>query len=452
MVCDTMSDPRPVMLRGGWVISLDPKIDDIARADILIVAGRISSIAPAIDTPDAEVIDADGMIVILGLVDTHRHAWQSCVRHRYADMEAGRYFAEMLGARGAAYRSEDARIGNLLGAVSALEAGTTTMLDWSHVQNSPVRTGAAVSGLKDAGIRGVVGYGWPLIDGQSWIAESQRVHPADIGRVRARYFASDDQLLTLAMAGRGPEMTVREVWQKDLQIARDLGIRSIIHVGAYPHNARHNAVTQMYKADALGDDITFVHCCCCDDDEIAMIADSGAMVSLGVHTEMVSQRIGDIPLDRLLAADVRPSLNGDTETKCCGDTFTQMRHLLAYYGSWIGSGHSRAKDAPAFLLTRDVLEFATIRGATALGLGHKIGTLSPGKQADIIMIRATDLNIMPVSDPVGAVVLGAHPGNVDSVFVAGGPVKRGGKMIRNDLDRIRADAVASQDYVLEAHV
>lgn len=443
--------PRRTLIQGGWVVSLDPAIGQIPGGDVLIDDGRIAAVGHSLDAADAERIDASGMIVLPGLIDTHRHTWQSCVRHRYADIEARQYFVEMLGARGAAYRPEDVRIGTLLGAVAALEAGTTTLLDWSHVQNSPDHADAAIAGLADAGIRGVFGHGWPLIDSESWINHSERRHPDDIRRLRSEYFASDDQLLTLAMAGRGPEMTTRETWIGDLRLARELGIRSTIHVGAYAHNARHRAVAQMHEAGLLDTDITFVHCCRCGDDEIAMMADAGVTVSLGVQTELNAQGIGDIPLDRLLAQGIRPSLSGDTETKCSGDMFTQMRQLLGYYRSWMGGGHSRAGGAPTTLTTRDVLEFATIRGAEAIGLGHKLGSLTPGKQADIILIRGDDLNLAPVSDPIGAVVLAAHPGNVDGVFVAGRPVKRGGAMLRNDIDRIRRDAVASQHYVLGDH-
>jgi cytosine/adenosine deaminase-related metal-dependent hydrolase len=179
-----------------------------------------------------------------------------------------------------------------------------------------------------------------------------------------------------------------------------------------------------------------------------MMADAGVSASLGVHCEMNAQGIGDIPFDRLLAVGIRPSLSGDTETKCSGDMFTQMRHAFAYYRSWMGGQHSRVPNAPATLTLRNVLEFATAAGARANGLDRKIGSLTPGKQADIVMIRGTDLNLTPVSDAVGAVVLAAHPGNVDSVFVAGRAVKRHGRMLGIDIDELRRRALASQQYIL----
>lgn len=440
--------PKRTLLQGGWIVTMDPAIGDIPQGDLLMEDARILAIAPHINTHDAEVIDARERIVLPGFVDTHRHTWQTCVRHRYADIDPQIYFAEMLGRKGAAYRPEDVYIGTLLGAVSALEGGITTMLDWSHVQNSPAHTEAAIQALRDAGIRGVFAHGWPLVDGNAWMFNSARGHPQDIRRLRREHFSGDDQLLTLAMAARGPEMAQREVWLGDLSLARELGIRSTIHMGAYARNAPVRAVAQMHDAGVLGNDLTFVHCCHCGDEEIAMMADAGVSASLGVHCEMNAQGIGDIPFDRLLAAGIRPSLSGDTETKCAGDMFTQMRHAFSYYRAWMGGNHSKVHHAPASISLRDVLEFGTMAGAHATGLSDKVGSLTPGKQADLMLIRTTDLNLTPVSDAVGAVVLAAHPGNVADVFVAGRAVKRNGQMVGIDLDHLRTRALASQQHVL----
>ncbi|CAB3806471.1 Atrazine chlorohydrolase [Paraburkholderia caffeinitolerans] len=439
---------RQTLLAGGWVLSMDPAIGDLRVGDVLMEDGRIVAVAPKLEAPHAERIDAGNMIVLPGFVDTHRHTWQSCMRHRYADIDPQIYFAEMLGPRGAGFRPEDVYAGTLLGAVSALDSGITTMLDWSHVQNSPDHADAAIAGLRDSGIRAVFAHGWPLIDGAAWMFDSARGHPEDIRRLKVEYFSSDDQLLTLAMAARGPEMAQRDVWLQDLRLARELSIRSTIHMGAYARNATVRGIAQMHDAGVLGEDLTFVHCCCSGVDEIAMMADAGVSASLGVHCELNAQGIGDLPLDRMLAVGIRPSLSGDTETKCCGDMFTQMRHAFAHYRSWMGGGHSRTTGAPETITLRDVLEFATVAGARATGLDRRIGSLTPGKQADVIMIRRDDLNLTPVSDAIGAVVLAAHAGNVDTVFVAGRPVKRQGRMTCIDVDALRRRAQASQDHVL----
>jgi len=441
--------PRRTLLRGATVVSVDPAIGNFDRADILISDDLIAEIDLRIDVgPDVEVVDVDGMIALPGFVDTHRHTWQSVMRHGYAELDPLRYFDEMLRGIGAAYEPEDVRVGNLLGAVSALSGGTTTLFDWSHIQNSAEHSDAAVTGLREAGIRAVFGHGWPLLDDGRWTENSTLTHPADIERLQKEHFSDPGGLVTLAMAARGPEMAAPGVWQADLALARDLGIRTSVHAGAYAHNEPVHAVAQYGEAGLLADDLTFVHCCRSSDAELEMIAETGATVSIGVHCELNSQGIGDIPLDRMLAAGVRPSLSGDTETKCSGDMFTQMRMLFGYHRSWMGGGHSSVAADQAQLLLHDVLAFATIEGARAIGQGDRIGSLTPGKQADIILVRATDLNVAPVLDPVASAVLAAHEGNVDSVLVGGRFVKRAGAMIGCDPSTLVNSASASQRRIL----
>ncbi|AII06161.1 amidohydrolase family protein [Rhodococcus opacus] len=441
--------PRRTLLRGATVVSVDPAIGNFDRADILISDDLIAEIDLRIDVgPDVEVVDVDGMIALPGFVDTHRHTWQSVMRHGYAELDPLRYFDDMLRGIGAAYEPEDVRVGNLLGAVSALSAGTTTLFDWSHIQNSAEHSDAAVTGLREAGIRAVFGHGWPLLDDGRWTENSTLPHPADIERLQKEHFSDPGGLVTLAMAARGPEMAAPGVWQADLALARDLGIRTSVHAGAYAHNEPVHAVAQYGEAGLLADDLTFVHCCRSSDAELEMIAETGATVSIGVHCELNSQGIGDIPLDRMLAAGVRPSLSGDTETKCSGDMFTQMRMLFGYHRSWMGGGHSSVAADQAQLLLHDVLAFATIEGAKAIGQGDRIGSLTPGKQADIILVRATDLNVAPVLDPVASAVLAAHEGNVDSVLVGGRFVKRAGAMLGCDPSTLVNSASASQRRIL----
>ena len=437
-----------LLLKDGHVVTMDRAIGDVRGGDVLIDRGKIVDVGRDIAVEDAQIVDASEMIVIPGLIDTHRHTWQTCVRHRYIDYTSDRYFGEMLFERGSRYRPEDVWIGTYLGALGAIDGGTTTLVDWSHVQNSPDHSDAAIAALRETGIRGVFGHGWPLVDPVAWMADSARPHPRDIERLRKQQLSSDDALITLVMAARGPEMANSPTWKADLELARSLGIRSSIHMGAFVFNRDKAAIAQMQQSNMLGDDLTFIHCNFCSDDEIRMIADHGVTVSLGVNVEMNLQGIGDIPLDRLLAAGVRPSLSGDTEACGCGDMFAQMRGMLGYYRSWMGGGHSRFADAPATITTRDVFEFATIEGARASGLSHKIGSLTPGKSADVVLIRSRDLNLAPVSDPVAAIVGGAHPGNVDTVIVEGSILKRAGRLLNVDLDEVHARATESQSYVL----
>ena len=379
---------------------MDPALGDFRRGDLLIEGNTIVDIAPSIAADDCEIIDAADMIVMPGFVDTHRHTWQSCIRHGCCDMaESAQYFRDILFGLGSRYRPEDVYIGNLLGAVSALEAGTTTMLDWSHIINTPQHADAAIEGLKDSGIRAVFGHGWPLTEPVSWMENSSRGHPEDIRRLRKQYFSSEDGLITLAMAARGPEMADDATWQADLRLARELGLRSTIHMGAAGRGPSTTLFEECTKRGALGPDLTFVHCNTSGDDEIEMMADAGVTVSLGIQVEQTTLSYGDVPVDRLLDAGIKPSLSSDTETKGAGDMFSQMRLLLTAYRAFVTNGHSKARNAPEMLTTRDVLACATIVGAQANGLEKRVGSLHPGKRADILFISATDLNLMPCMTP-----------------------------------------------------
>jgi cytosine/adenosine deaminase-related metal-dependent hydrolase len=244
------------------------------------------------------------------------------------------------------------------------------------------------------------------------------------------------------MAARGPEATEGEVWRRDLDLARELDLYSSIHVGIGDLGPLHRAVTRMQEAGELGDDLIFIHANSCSDEEIAFIADAGAGVSIGVQVEMTSQGSGPIPTDRFLAAGIWPSLSGDTETMGSGDMFTQMRMALAEYRLKVGTGHG-ASGAPSTLLTEDALRMATLVGAETLGLGAVTGSISPGKAADIVLLDTDSVNLSPVNDPVGATVLAAHPGNVDTVIVAGQVLKRGKQLVNVDLERILALAEES---------
>lgn len=446
------NDGDRIAIRAGWILSMDPEIGDIRNGSIVLDGDTIIAVTADALPPGVTVIDSPDMIVLPGFVDTHRHTWQSCIRHGCCDMaSSAQYFREILGGIGGRYRPEDVMVGTWLGAASALEAGTTTLMDWAHVMNTPEHADAAIDGLRASGIRAVFGHGWPLTEPVSWMDASTRPHPPDIARLRRDVLHGDDGLITLAMAARGPEMAADGVWQRDLHLARDLGLRSSIHMGAAGRGPRFAAIKQMQAAGELGPDLTFVHCNTSSDEELRMMADNGVSASLGVQVETVTLAYGDVPIDRLLEVGIRPSLSSDTETKGAGDMFTQMRLTLSLYRAQKTNGHSKTRSTPEMLTTREVLEMATQIGADANGLGDRVGSLTPGKKADLIMIRASDLNLMPVTDPVAAIVAAAHPGNVDSVMVNGRFVKRDGRMLDPAIARLRARAAESQAFLYGAH-
>jgi cytosine/adenosine deaminase-related metal-dependent hydrolase len=435
-----------MLIVGGTLLPLTDAGVRAANASIMIDEGKITDVGSGLDPAGAEILDASGCIVLPGLVDTHRHTWQSAVRHRLGDATFGEYGAQMLAQLAPAYTPEDIYIGTLLGALSALDSGITTMADWSHAMNSPEHADAAIAGLADAGIRAVFTHGYPRGDGRNWTRHSELPHPRDIVRIRDQVLTDNEGLVTLAMAARGPEMTTMETTRGDLALARELGVRVSLHVGAGQFGPEHRAVAGMHAAGLLASDLTFIHLSSSSDDEVAMIAGSGGSVSLAPLCEAMVPGLGMSSLSRLLAAGIMPSLSGDTETFGTGDLFTQMRILLACARTAAREAEPQGLPLPV----REVLRYATVAGAAATGLDSRIGSLSAGKDADLIMIRGTDVNLHPVTDPVGAVVLAAHPGNVDTVMVRGRVLKRAGRLTHAGLAGVIDRAARSRDRLLSS--
>ncbi|MFI0374452.1 amidohydrolase family protein [Actinomadura sp. 1N219] len=443
--------PRRILIDNGWVVTGDPALGTLTGCDVLIEDGRITAVGPGLPGDGAEVIDARDMIVLPGLVDAHKHTWQSAVRHRCTELDLRTYFGEMFGRLGPLYRPEDVYAGNLLGALSAIDAGTTTLMDWSHVQNSPEHSDQAIAALRDSGIRAIFGHGWPLVDLPAWIAGSDRPHTDDVRRIRRELLPDDDALVTLHLAGRGPELSTLEATRADLDMARDLGIRTSIHMGCGPEYGAMAAIAQLGRAGLLGPDLSFVHCSESADDEFAMIADHGSAVVLAPQHEQALPGIGHTPIDRVRAFGITAGLSTDTETAGAADLFTQMRAGLAAHRSQLAEGRTRfAAKLDAFSVA-EVFAMATQGGADTLGLGDRIGSLSPGKRADVVLVRATDPNLFPVTDPVAALVCSAHPGNVDTVLVDGVVRKRAGSLVgtgAGSIDRARELALASHRRLL----
>jgi 5-methylthioadenosine/S-adenosylhomocysteine deaminase len=410
-----------ILLKGGCVLSLDSQVGDFDTADVLIEGSRIAAVGPNLSAT-ATIIDASNTIVMPGFIDTHRHMWQGALRNILPNGLLSDYVRDILGVRGL-MRPEDVRIGDLVTALGAINAGVTTVLDWSHIGNSPEHTDAAIDGLRASGVRAVYGFG-----GGAPGAANQ--YPQDIRRLRTQHFASADQLLTLALAG-GMDA-------KEWTVARDVSAPISVHAGG--------SLAGLEKA--LGPDVTYIHCTTFTDAAWKLVADSGGHISIACPIEMEMGH-GVPPIQQSLDHGLRPSLSVDVETEMPGDFFTQMRSVFTLQRMLaLNQPRPPARPQPQLLTARDVVEFATVAGARANHLERKVGTLTPGKDADVIMLRTDTINVMPFNNAYGAVVLAMDTSNVDTVFIAGKAVKQGGRLLGVDLDRIRRDAEQSRDFIV----
>ncbi|MGW9209464.1 amidohydrolase family protein [Embleya sp. NPDC055664] len=407
----TSPTPARLLLRGGTVVDTDPRVTARPDTDVLIEHGVIAAVGPDLSADGAEVLDARERIVLPGFVDTHRHVWQSVLRAVAVDSDLGDYLGLVLGRLSPAMRPEDVYAGNLVGALECLDGGITTVQDFSHVQHRAEHGDAAVRGLRAAGIRAVFGYGYPPFDPAAR-------DPRQVRDLRERLFAGDgpDDLVTLALAPGGPSYTPIELVEEDWRLAADLDIPLAVHVGSGPVARR--PIEALRERGLLNARTLYVHGNSLPDDELAMIADSGGALSIAPAIE-AQMGHGAPMINRARALGLVTGLGVDVVTSTPGDMFSLLRAALLT--SQLADGER--------LFAADVVRMATIGGAAALGLADRIGSLAVGKQADLILLRTDTVNMVGAAhDPAGAVVASAHPGNVDTVLVAGRTVKRAGRL------------------------
>lgn len=450
-----------VLLRNGWVITMDDALGDIAGGDVLIEEDRVVAVGGHLAAADATVLDATGLIVMPGLINAHIHTWEIGLRGIGADWVGARdYFGNVHGNLAQRYEAQDNYVANLLGALSQIDGGTTTIFDWCHNLRTPEMTDAALDGLEESGIRAVFGHGTAKPLGRPAPRPFYEIPQprAEVHRLRTGRLASDDRLVTLALAILGPDWGTYEVAETDIRLAREYGLINSAHTFGRPgKRMAPDGMYRLQKAGLLGPDHNVVHGNCFDDDELRMIVEAGCSISATVMAEILNcerpallgrvEKLGGLPS---LGTDVDPYFAASmlAETR---RAFLHQRELdnraLAEQGRYPAQQHATT--------TRSAFRWATLGGARALGLERRIGSLTPGKQADIVLIRSTDLNIfpsVPLGDPVQAVVMNAESGNVDTVFIAGRIAKRGGKLTfpTQRIDRLRDDLLASRERVMRA--
>lgn len=408
------------------------------RGDILLRNGLIADIGPSLDVADAEVVTGSTYIVCPGFIDTHRHLWQSLYKGLIYDLSLFEVFSDLYGAYSLRFNADDIYAGTLLGRLTALDAGITTLLDWAHNVTTSDMEDAGIQALKDAGGRSIFGHGYK--GDRTVPSELPRYH--DVPRTyeaaarTRKLLPDDDALVSSCYLGLEPGWFVSmAACKREFEVARDLGLRISVHIASVDENYQPFAsVEAMHQAGIMGDDLTYVHLTGATDHELRLIADTGGTASLCPQVD--SHIFAPPPTGRLLTAGVRPSLSLDSAGCGSEDFFSQMRSTLDVERTIHRAGFQPRPEGYELTLT-DIFGFATIEGARAVGQERRLGSIAQGKVADLLFIDATSLNMTPVLDPLAAVVFHANVRDIDTVLVGGVPVKRGGRLVA-DLDDVRS--------------
>jgi cytosine/adenosine deaminase-related metal-dependent hydrolase len=424
-----MSALARTLIKGATIVTMDAQ-GDLRVGDILVTGDTLSEIAPVIHADDAQVVDASGHIVIPGLVNAHMHTWQTALRGLAANWTLLEYFRKMHAGLATVFTPDDLYIATLVGSLNQLNCGTTTLADWCHNNPTPPHNDAAVAGLLASGIRAAFFHGTPKPDPQPGQKPFWEVpHPrAEIERLLKAH--SGQPLLSIQAAVLGPHYSTLDVAMHDFAMAKDLGLIASLHQGGGPARTP-DGWEKLEAAGLLGEHINIVHGHALDDVQLKRFCELGMSFSAAAESEM-SQGHGHPLTGRLRAFGRAPSLGVDLESVMSGDMLSQARIALGIQRSLDNVAYRETHGTippTSTITTREALSWVTVEGARMLKQSHRIGSLAAGKQADLVLIRASDLNMQPVHDPVSSVVMQASLANIDSVMVAGRWKKRHGQLL-----------------------
>jgi len=432
-----------VLFRNGLVLTMDNSHTVLRDADVLVVDDKIAEIGTGLTAPEGtEEIDASGGIIMPGMIDTHRHMWQTAMRGYGADWTLTQYFVWYYLESGKLFRPQDIYAGNLLGALEALDAGVTTTVDWSHGLQTVDHADAAVDALEAVPGRFVLAYGNIQQGPWQWSAD-----PAFRDFVNRRLHGKGDMLgFQMAFDVTGdpafPEKAAFEV-------ARDLGVPVTTHAGVWGAT-NDDGIRLMHENGFMTPQTIYVHAATLTRDSYNRIAATGGSVSVATESEQSAGQ-GYPPTWQLRHHDIPVSLSNDTSVWWSGDLFSAMRTTLGADRSREHmEAHGNAETVThCHLRAEQVVEWATMGGARALGLDSVVGSLEAGKKADVVLIKNDSSPVMfPVLNAYGHIAFQAQRGDVDTVVVNGRVVKRAGKLVDVDLAAARGKITETIDYLV----
>ncbi len=433
---------RPLVFRNATVLTMDDAHHVLDGADVLITGERIAAVGPALEVPGGTAeIDASGGIVMPGMIDTHRHMWQTAMRGYGADWTLTQYFVWYYLNWGKVFRPQDIYAGNLLSAIESLEAGVTTTVDWSHGLQTTEHAEAAVDALTEVPGRFVLAYGNIQQGPWEWSATPE------FREFVGRRFTSGDDMLGLQMAfdvTGDPEFPERAAFE----VARDLGMPVTTHAGVW-NVTKDDSIRLMHENGFMTPSSIYVHAASLSPDSYHRIAATGGSASVATESEQSAGQ-GYPPTWRLREHGIPVSLSMDTSVWWSGDLFSAMRTTLGADRSREHlEAHGRQETVThCRLRAEEVVDWATRGGAKALGLDSAVGSLEPGKKADVVLIKNDASPVMvPLINPYGHVAFQAQRGDVHTVLVNGRVVKYDHRLAGMDLARARQVAEETVSYL-----
>ncbi len=434
------------LLKNTTIVTVDRSLGVLNDCDLLIDGEQIAEMRPGIEAGQAQVLDASDMIVMPGLINAHIHTWETVLRGAGADWHDHEYFEVVLGMLGEHFSPDEIYLSVLAGALNQIDSGCTTIFEWFHNTATPDHTDAVIQALEESGIRAVFGHGTLKPNpkpGERHFSEIP--HPAhEIKRLReGRFAANGDGLISLAMCILGPDYAGIDVNRHDFALAKEYDLMTSAHIWGGDSRKTPDGYRTIVAEGLMDPRHNGAHANFIDDDEVKLLVDLGGSITATPAIEVGVPRPPQI--SQVIRAGGRPSIGIDTEIECSGCMFDTMKasdqlqtafdSIGAYDPSAVRESSGRpdidgivtARDVSTSSL--DVLEWATINNAHALGLGSQTGSLAPGKKADLVLLRRGDLNLFPVTDPVQSIAVHANQSNVDTVFINGVLMKQHGRLL-----------------------
>jgi 5-methylthioadenosine/S-adenosylhomocysteine deaminase len=422
------------LFKGGTIVTMDPKVPNLLTGDVLVDGGRIAAVGVNLRADGAEVIDAAGSIVMPGFVDAHHHMWLGVMRRMMPDVDDLFAYIDVVAEKlGTHYRPLDMYLSTKLTAIASLDAGVTTIIDACHSSRSPEHTDAALDALDGAGIRAL------HMVGAAMDKNAPKAHlPADLKRLSDNWNHGDG-LVRVGLFGQ-----LNLDWWK---VARGLDM----HILTEFIGDLAKLGPEFAKPGVLGPHNIFNHCTRVPQETWKMFADAGVNITVNPRSDALFGFDDEtFAYQQAIDHGLTPALGIDLDTAFGSDLFGEMHALFGQQRSAMRYRRFQGEQSvPAPISVEAVLKAATVNGARAAGLEREIGTLTPGKQADIITVRTNGVAVFPVTNAIGTIVQAVERSDVDTVMVAGAIRKRAGKLVGVDVAKLTADVTASRNYLLE---